>query len=262
MSASYSVDMRAPEPLYRLIVVIARALFLANGYRFTMKGESHVPKKGGAVMAINHTGYLDFIFAGLAARKSGRWVRFMAKKSIWQHKVAGPIMRGLKHIPVDRHAGAGALVEATKRLAQGQVVGVYPEATMSRSFEIKELKSGAARMAQEAGVPILPTIVWGAHRIWTKDVPKRLGRTNTPIHITVGDPIHIGPDDDVAEVTARLREVMKQMLDEVIAAYPEPKGEELRFHPARLGGTAPAYEVAYSKDLHDMKRKKDQFSKE
>lgn len=254
--------MRPPEPLYRLIIIIARAIFLFNGYRFTMKGEAHVPRRGGAVMAINHTGYLDFIFAGFGARKSGRWVRFLAKKSIWQHKVAGPIMRGLKHIPVDRHAGAGALVEATSRLSQGQIVGVYPEATMSRSFEIKELKSGSARMAQDAGVPILPTIVWGAHRIWTKDVPKRLGRTSTPIHITIGEPIHVGPDDDVAEVTTHLREVMKQMLDETIAAYPEPRGDELRFHPARLGGTAPTYERAYTNDHKDMTRKKDQFTKE
>ncbi len=252
--------MRRPEPLYRAIIILARLLFVINGYRFTLKGERNVPKRGGAVMAINHTGYLDFVFAGLAARKSRRWVRFMAKKSIWQHKLAGPIMRGLKHIPVDRHAGAGALVEATNRLRQGQIVGVYPEATMSRSFEIKELKSGSARMAQEAGVPILPTIVWGAQRIWTKDVPKRLGRTRTPIHITVGDPIHVGPEDDITEVTERLREVMKTMLDETIAAYPQPTGEALRFHPARLGGTAPTYEDAYSKDLHDMRRKRDQFT--
>lgn len=254
--------MRAPEPLYRLIIIVARAIFFINGYRFTIKGEANVPRRGGAVMAINHTGYIDFVFAGLGARRSGRWVRFMAKKSIWQHKVAGPIMRGLKHIPVDRHAGAGALVEATSRLRQGQIVGVYPEATMSRSFEIKELKSGSARMAQDAGVPILPTIVWGAHRIWTKDVPKRLGRTGFPIHIIIGEPIHVGPDDDIAEVTTHLRQVMKQMLDETIAAYPEPTGEELRFHPARLGGTAPTYEKAYTRDHKDMNRKKDQFTKE
>ena len=254
--------MRRPEPLYRAVIIVGRILFFVNGYRFTLKGVRNVPRRGGAVMAINHTGYIDFVFAGLGARKSQRWVRFMAKKSIWQHKVAGWFMRGLKHIPVDRHAGGGAFKEAVGKLRDGEVVGVYPEATMSRSFEIKELKSGSARMAQEAGVPILPTIVWGAHRVWTKDVPKQLGRTKTPIHVTVGEPIHVGPDDDVAEVTAHLREVMKRMLDETIAAYPEPKGEELRFHPARLGGTAPTYEEAYAKDHKDMTRKKDQFTKD
>lgn len=254
--------MRRPEPLYRAVIILGRLIFLVNGYRFTIKGDRNVPKKGGAVMAINHTGYIDFVLAGLGARKSQRWVRFMAKKSIWQHKLAAFFMTGLKHIPVDRHAGAGAFVEAVDKLKAGEVVGVYPEATMSRSFEIKELKSGSARMAQEAGVPILPTIVWGAHRIWTKDVPKRLGRTKFPIHITIGDPIVVGPDDDVAEVTQHLREVMKQLLDETIAAYPELTGDELRFHPARLGGTAPSYEEAYAKDHHDMTRVKDQFTKD
>ena len=92
---------------------------------------------------------IDFVLAGLGARRSNRWVRFMAKKSIWQHKVAGFFMRGLKHIPVDRHAGGAAFKEAVAKLKDGEVVGVYPEATMSRSFEIKELKSGTARMAQE-----------------------------------------------------------------------------------------------------------------
>lgn len=254
--------MRRPEPLYRAVIILGRLIFLVNGYRFTIKGDRNVPKKGGAVMAINHTGYIDFVLAGLGARKSQRWVRFMAKKSIWQHKLAAFFMTGLKHIPVDRHAGAGAFVEAVDKLKAGEVVGVYPEATMSRSFEIKELKSGSARMAQEAGVPILPTIVWGAHRIWTKDVPKRLGRTKFPIHITIGDPIVVGPDDDVAEVTQHLREVMKQLLDETIAAYPELTGDELRFHPARLGGTAPSYEEAYAKDHRDMTRVKDQFTKD
>ena len=254
--------MRRPEPLYRAIIIVARTIFLINGYRFTIKGDRNVPKRGGAVMAINHTGYIDFVLAGLGARRSNRWVRFMAKKSIWQHKVAGFFMRGLKHIPVDRHAGGAAFKEAVAKLKDGEVVGVYPEATMSRSFEIKELKSGTARMAQEAGVPILPTIVWGAHRIWTKDVPKRLGRTNFPIHITIGDPIHVGPDDDVNEATERLREVMKQLLNETIARYPELTGDELRFHPARLGGTAPTYEDAWAKDHRDMTRTKDQFTKD
>ncbi|MCB1253300.1 MAG: 1-acyl-sn-glycerol-3-phosphate acyltransferase, partial [Austwickia sp.] len=56
--------------------------------------------------------YFDFTYAGLAARKSKRYVRFMAKASIWQHKIAGPLMRGMKHIPVDRHAGAASYREA------------------------------------------------------------------------------------------------------------------------------------------------------
>ena len=138
-----------PEPTYRTVIALGRTAFFLTGYKFTFRGRHHVPRKGGAVLAVNHTGYGDFLFAGMACRRQGRLVRFMAKKSIWQHKVAGFFMRGLKHIPVDRHAGGAAFKEAVAKLKDGEVVGVYPEATMSRSFEIKELKSGTARMAQE-----------------------------------------------------------------------------------------------------------------
>ncbi|PRC58069.1 1-acyl-sn-glycerol-3-phosphate acyltransferase, partial [Mycobacterium sp. ITM-2017-0098] len=79
-------------------------------------------------------------------------------------------------IPVDRKAGAGAYAAAVESLRRGEIVGVYPEATISRSFELKEFKTGAVRMAKEAQVPIVPVIVWGAQRLWTKDHPKALGR--------------------------------------------------------------------------------------
>lgn len=248
------------EPTYRTIIAVARPVFAAMGYKFTFTGRHHVPRWGGAVMAVNHTAYPDFLFAAMAARRRHRFVRFMAKKSIWANSKTGPIMRGCKHIPVDRHAGAESYRLAVQALKDGEIVGVYPEATMSRSFEIKDLKKGAARMAQEAGVPILPTIVWGAHRIWTKDVPKSIGRTKTPIHVTVGEPIHVGPDDDITAKTEELREVMKRLLDETIAAYPRLAGADLRFLPARLGGTAPTYEEAYEKDHKDMTRKRDEFT--
>ena len=115
----------------------------------------------------------------------------MAKKEVFDNKLTGPIMRSLRHIPVDRGNGAASFEEACLRLKEGELVGVYPEATISRSFEMKEFKSGAARMAIAADVPIVPHIVWGAQRIWTKGHPKndvaaqgadlgRGGRTDLP----------------------------------------------------------------------------------
>ncbi|MGE9806967.1 MULTISPECIES: lysophospholipid acyltransferase family protein [unclassified Janibacter] len=248
------------EPGYQSVIVAARTAFFAQGLSFRVRGEEHVPKTGGAIMAINHTGYLDFLYAGLAARKSGRYVRFMAKKSIWSHRWAGKVMRSLKHIPVDRQAGVAAFQMAVQRLKDGEIVGVYPEATMSRSFEIKELKTGAVRMAQLAGVPILPTIVWGAQRVWTKDNPKNLKRSNIPIFVTVGEPFHIAKGENAKDATLRLREVMRTMLDESIAAYPEMTGSDLAFLPARFGGTAPTPEEAFAHDERDMKRTKDEFT--
>ena len=233
------------DPVYRPVIGAARVLFFAEGLQFDVRGADNVPRRGGAVMAINHTGYMDFTYAGLAGRPSRRYVRFMAKESIWHNKVAGPLMRGMKHIPVDRGAGAASFRAAVSALKEGEIVGVFPEATISMSFELKEFKSGTVRMAQAAGVPILPTTIWGSQRVWTKGHPKRLGRTGIPILITVGEPIMPGKGAAAAEeANARLIEVMTAQLHEQQSRYPELTGDELVFLPARLGGKAPTPEEA------------------
>ena len=162
-----------------------------QGLKFTVTGVENLPVTGGAVVAINHTSYFDFTFAGLPAykQKRGRKVRFMAKKEVFDNKITGPIMRSLRHIEVDRASGAESFEQACLKLKEGELVGVYPEATISRSFEIKEFKSGAARMAIAADVPIVPHIVWGAQRIWTKGHPKNMWRPKVPISVAVGEPI-------------------------------------------------------------------------
>ncbi|HQY95786.1 MAG TPA: lysophospholipid acyltransferase family protein [Phycicoccus sp.] len=224
---------------YTPVIGLARTVFFAQGLRFTMVGEENVPTVGGAVMAINHTGYFDFTYAGLAARRSRRLVRFMAKKSVFGHRVAGPLMRGMKHIPVDRRAGGAAFDAAVAALRGGEIVGVFPEATMSRAYELKPFKPGAVKMALDAGVPILPTTVWGSQRVWSKNVPKHLLRSNIPVHVTVGAPLVVGADESVADANERLRAVMQAQLDAQQAVYPALSGDDLIYLPARLGGQAP-----------------------
>src|SRR5581483_10496122 len=185
------ISLAKVEPVYATVIQTARLLWRLQGLKFTVSGVEHLPRTGGAVIAINHTSYFDFTFAGLPAYKQGlgRKVRFMAKQEVFDHKIAGPLMRSLRHIPVDRASGAESFDKACEALKAGELVGVYPEATISRSFEIKELKSGTARMAIAADVPIVPHIVWGAQRIWTKDHPKKMWRPKVPITVAVGEPI-------------------------------------------------------------------------
>ncbi|MCZ4517032.1 lysophospholipid acyltransferase family protein [Rhodococcus ruber] len=236
------------EPVYRSVIGIARTVFAFEGLKFEVEGEEHIPATGGAVVAVNHTGYMDFTYAGLPPRRVKRYIRFMAKKEVFDNKISGPIMRALRHIPVDRGAGAESYKSAVQSLRNGELVGVYPEATISRSFEIKEFKSGAARMAIEAGVPIIPTVIWGAQRVWTKGYPKRLGRTNTPISIAVGEPIApVGPPN---ELTDKLRAVMQKMLLELQEGYHHEPGAY--WVPARLGGSAPTLEEADKLDAQDL----------
>ncbi len=248
--------------MYLPVLAVARALFAAQGLRFIMSGTDNVPRTGGAVMAINHTGYFDFAYAGLAARPSHRLVRFMAKEEVFSHPVTGPLMRGMRHIPVDRDAGAASFRAAVRALKDGEIVGVFPEATISRSFELKEFKTGAIRMAAAAGVPILPTVIWGSQRVWTKDHPKRLGRSRVPIVLSVGSPVQPGRRADADQVAGALRASMTELLHQAQASYPPMTGADLVFLPARLGGQAPTPERAAELDAAEASaraaRRKDQ----
>ncbi|WOP19368.1 lysophospholipid acyltransferase family protein [Raineyella sp. LH-20] len=247
---------------YRLIVALCRIAFRWLRLRFRITGLHHVPRHGGALLAINHTAHVDFVFAGLGVhRANGRLVRFMAKKSIWQHPVAGAVMRMCRHIPVDRRAGAEGYLLAVEALQAGRLVGIYPEATMSRSFEIRALKTGAVRMARETGCPIIPTIVWGAQRIWTKDHPRDFSRSAIPVHIAFGTPIQVRPGDDIGVTSRELRRAMSRLLDEVIAGYPAMTGDDLAYLPRRWGGTAPTPAEAYDRDRADMTRTRDEWTR-
>jgi len=240
------------EPLYTPVIWIARALFAGQGLKFTITGAENIPTSGGAVLVSNHLSYFDFAYAGLVACPRKRLVRFMAKDDVFRHKISGPLMRGMHHIPVDRTAGAASFREAVGALKAGEIVGVFPEATISRSFELKAFKSGAVRMAQTAGVPVLPMIIWGSQRVWTKGHPKRLGRTNVPITLSVGEPIVAGRQDNANDVNRQLRARMTDLLHAAQEAYPAVPTGELKYLPARLGGSAPTLEQATALDEEEI----------
>ena len=239
---------------YPPIILTAKTLFRVLGQRFEMTGTEHVPKTGGVLLAYNHIGYVDFVYGGLAANPSGRLVRFMAKREIFDNKFGGPVMRSLHHIQVDRGEGLASYHTALDYLKNGEAVGIFPEATISRAMELKEFKSGAVRIAAAAGVPLVPVILWGTQRMMTKDHPRDFSRGKT-IAIRVGQPLHPTGDDPVAE-TAELHRVMSQMLDDTIAAYPadeQPPGSW--WLPARHGGSAPTLEEAARLDAEEKRER-------
>ncbi len=229
------------ELVYRPVIGAARTLFKALDLRIDTQGSENIPRSGGAVLVSNHISYLDFVFNGLAALPQKRLVRFMAKESVFRHKVSGPLMRGMKHIPVDRKQGENAYRHALESLRSGEIIGVFPEATISESFTLKSFKSGAARLAQEAGVPLIPMAVWGTQRIWTKGRPRNFGRNHIPITIRVGKPVEAAAGEYAGAVTRRLRERVQELLEAAQRAYPvRPKDDkDTWWIPAHLGGTAP-----------------------
>ena len=239
---------------YPPVILTAKLGFRALGLRFAMTGTENIPRTGGALLAFNHISYVDFILGGYAAQPSKRLVRFMAKRELFDHKLAGPLMRSLHHIQVDRADGLASYAEGVRYLREGEIVGIFPEATISRSMEIKEIKTGATRMAAEAGVPLVPVILWGTQRMMTKDHPRDFSRGKT-IAIHVGAPMHPTGADSAAE-TAELRSRMSGMLGEAIRSYPEdeqPPGSW--WVPASYGGSAPTPEEAKRLDQEEKRRR-------
>ena len=227
------------EVVYPPVIIVLKSFWKYLGLQFHFEGDEKIPRKGGAILAINHIGYLDFALIGTAALPTKRLVRFMAKKEIFNNKLAGPLMRGMHHINVDRDNGSASFVAAMRALRSGEIVGIFPEGTISKSSEVKEIKSGAVRLAMGAGVPVIPAVIWGSQRIWTKGVKRDLRRKKIPIFVKFGEPINFEKGDDVEASEKALRETLIQLVHEIQSKYPDSHIGQ-RWAPARLGGTAPA----------------------
>ncbi|MEO9138651.1 MAG: lysophospholipid acyltransferase family protein [Jatrophihabitans sp.] len=217
-----------------------RLIFRLLGLRFEVRGAQHIPADGAAVIASNHLSYLDFTFVGLAASTRPRLVRFMAKHATFVNPISGPLMRAMGHIPVDRESGAAAYRIAARKLADGQIVGVFPEATISRACTLKSFKLGAATLAVWEQVPLIPVVLWAPQRTFTVDQHYNFRRGKT-IMVMVGEPMHAAPDADRHEVEDELRRRMQLLLDEAMRDYPDtPLDEADRWWvPLEQGGTAP-----------------------
>lgn len=244
------------EPIYSTAIAAGRGLFGFWRVQRTMVGAENVPTAGGAVMAMTHFGYLDFALVEWATwLHNRRRIRFMAQKAAFDKPVVGWLLRGMRHIPVDMAAGAEAYRAAVGALRSGELLGVFPEAGVSASFSVRSLKTGAVRLAAEAGVPIVPVAVWGGHRLLTKNRRIRFGeRFGVPISFAFGAPMTVTAAQDVRQATSELRDRLQELVDERQRAYPTP-GQGQWWQPRDLGGTAPTPEEAAAADAERDRRR-------
>jgi 1-acyl-sn-glycerol-3-phosphate acyltransferase len=147
----------------RLVERIVRVLSIwwwDHVYRLRAYHVERVPTEGAFLLVPNHSSYTDPF---LNARPLTRRVRFMAKDSMFHYPVMRTVMRGGGAFPVRRGKGDTFAMELARRLLlDGQPVVVYPEGTrFRRSLELGPAKRGAARLALETGVPVVPAAVWG-----------------------------------------------------------------------------------------------------
>lgn len=241
-------DPRPPSLRYRFLARVVIGCMNLMRWKVDTQGLQHVPRRGGAVIAINHVSHVDFLVTALDIhRKLNRPIRFLAKHELWDMRWFGWLPRWVQAIPVgpSAHVDHRVTIEAAlAALRDGDLVLVAPEGGISRSFELLPFHTGAVRMSSEAGVPLIPSVSWGSQRLSTTGQPVRILKSlGIPITVRFSSPLQLGQEEDVNASTVALRDRMTMMLEEVQRIYPDDLPAGAYWVPARLGGGATPHEL-------------------
>jgi len=201
-------DRGAWGPGYRLIRWILVPL-LRLYFRVHIAGAENIPKDGAAVIVPNHKSFLDSFFIALATK---RHLRFMGKSELFEGIWGRPFV-ALGAFPVRRgESDQDALETARTVLRQGELLALFPEGTRVREpQELGVPKRGAARLALEAGAPLVPAAITGSDHIWLGPIPKP-----KRVQVSFAPPVpveHLEPTPEAA----------RELIDD--AVWPQVEGE-------------------------------------
>ena len=178
--------------------LIAKAIlkpWLWGWFNWTLEGVENIPRKGAALLAMNHISYLDPLAAAYVIDKAERVPRFLAKAELFQDKRIAWILKGAKQIEVRRGSRDApmALDNAFAALDKGEIVVVFPEGTVATDAELTPLKpkTGLARLALGHDAPVIPCAVWGTQNVWPKGYRKHWWPPRQDILVRVGKPLDI-----------------------------------------------------------------------
>lgn len=203
--------------------------------RFSISGTENIPKDSAAIICGNHRSYFDIAAISLAVAKTGRAVRFLGKKEVFDAPVIGPLASALGGIRVERGTGSDEpLRAATESLIAGDLVALMPQGTIprGRAFFDPVLKGrwGAAKLAAQTRAPVIPVGIWGTEKVWPRNakLPNITNVTSPPdVIIVVGPPVHLSYTDPDADTTA-IMTAISALLPPEGREYYEPTEDELR----------------------------------
>jgi 1-acyl-sn-glycerol-3-phosphate acyltransferase len=183
-------------------------------YRPTTRGLENIPAEGPAILAANHLSFLDDFLLPLMVR--GRKVVFLAKAEYVDKWYLRWFFKRANVIPVrreSRSAAEGALRTGVQALQEGKLVGIFPEGTRSPDGRLYRGKTGVARMALEAQVPVIPVAIVGTFEAMPYDrkIPRR-GR----VQIRFGRPLDFKRHYDTPTDRFVLRSVTDEIMYEIM----------------------------------------------
>jgi putative phosphoserine phosphatase/1-acylglycerol-3-phosphate O-acyltransferase len=205
------------------------------------EGVQLIPRQGPVILAANHRSYLDpVVLTGVGMRR-GRKLRFLGKKEVFDVPVAGQAMKLLGQIRVDRGTGDSLpLQKAIDALSRGEAIGIFPQGTIPRGekfFEPLRAKTGVARLAVAADVPVIPVAIWDTEKVWPRNArfpkPQEL-LARRPVYAKVGEPIHLklpaGEDSTEAyqELANDVMAAIAALMPEAVRDPGDPTDEQIR----------------------------------
>jgi len=196
-------------PLSQMLLALPWKMFLRRP-----KGIKNIPKDKGFIIASNHCSYMDhLLISGVFIPYMKKRVRFLAKKEHFEGFFQKAWHEWTGAIPIDRQAGGKkALKEAIKQLRKREVIGIYPEGTRSLTGKIQQGKTGAARLALAAKVPVLPVGLIGTFDIMPKgkNIPK-LKRADMNIGKQMYFDKYYGQEDNKKVIRRVTDSIMKEI---------------------------------------------------
>ena len=203
--------------------------------RFVITGTENIPRDGAAIICGNHRSYFDVTAVALAVARTGRAVRFLGKKEVFDAPVIGPLATALGGIRVERGSGSDAPLRAAEEaLAAGDLIALMPQGTIprGRAFFDPVLKGrwGAAKLAAASGAPVIPVGIWGTEKVWPRSskLPNITNVVSPPtVTITVGAPVALGHTDPDADTRA-IMDAISALLPPEAREMREPTADELR----------------------------------
>lgn len=224
------IRLRQPRSLlYRAVAVVIRSA-LASMTRKDWHGQNDMPEQGGFIAVSNHVTYADPLTLAHFLYNSGYPPHFLAKSPLFTIPVVGFVLRKLDQIPVHRGSvrAKDAVETGMKVLRSGGVIAMFPEGTLTRDPDLWPMmaRTGAARMALDTGVPVVPVAQWGAHTL--------LGHYSKRLHPFPRKTVTVkaGPPIELDDLRARpmdnevLREASRRIMDALTVMVEEMRGEK------------------------------------